>query len=91
MNYIYISKPLPDRGIYGVINNENGVLYCDKLNTGEKGVVSFFFNDDQAQPVTFHNFLSERFKLLEDKKMKVNLTVEELCNFVEEWEEFKRA
>ena len=87
MTYIYISKPLPDRGIYGVDWNDNGVLNCTNL----KGESGFYFDEDDAQPVTFHNFLSERYKLLEDKEMKVNLTVEELCNFVEEWEEFKRA
>ena len=85
MTYIYISKPLPDRGVYKVLNNEDDVLVCQRLNTGEK---IFLFDVEQAQPVTFHNFLSERYKLLEDKKMKVGLTVEELCNFVEEWEKF---
>jgi len=84
MTYIYISKPLPDRGIYKVLNDADGVLLCEDL----KGKTGFLFDAEQAQPVTFHNFLSERYKLLEDKKMKVNLTVEELCNFVDEWEKF---
>jgi hypothetical protein len=83
MTYIYISKPRPDRGIYKVEWNDNGVLNCTKNGEG-----NYLFDETQAEPVTFHHFLSERYLLLENKEMKVNLTVEELCNFVEEWEKF---
>ena len=81
---IYISKPRPDRGIYKVDEVSDGVMECTNL----KGVSGFLFDETQAEKVTFHHFLSERYLLLEDKNMKVNMTVGELCNFVEEWEKF---
>jgi hypothetical protein len=89
MIYIYISKPRQDRGIYKVDKQmgcrfSDGVMECTNL----KGVSGFLFDETQAEKVTFHHFLSERYLLLEDKNMKVNLTVGELCNFVEEWEKF---
>lgn len=84
MTYIYISKPRPDRGIYKVTARHDWGLECTKMN----GEGYYMFNEEQSEPVTFHHFLSERFPLLEDKGMKVNMTVEVLCNFVAEWELF---
>ena len=83
MTYIYISKPRQDRGIYKVESKDNGVLNCTKNGEG-----NYLFDETQAEKVTFHHFLSERYLLLENKEMKVNMTVGELCNFVEEWEKF---